>query len=516
MTIPAAVWGRLDDALNPVLLKELRQAVRGRFVISALVLSLLAESITAVTMYFAAELNNFRLDSNPVGPRMFATLFGVIFFTCMLLVPIYCGMRMAAERADANTDLMYITTIAPRTIVVGKVLSVGAFVGLLFGGAAPFLAFSFVLRGLDLLPCVLVVMFAFLVILAEAALALFIGALPVTRPFKAVLGLVIVANSLFFSMVGISLIGSMRFGTLAGMAGAPPGFPMALASFAAMIAAAAIVFIVLTTGLLTPPAANRALPVRVMLTILWAVTLWIAFDSGSNFRDRTPLVWWSWTQIALSGLVLLSAVGERERWGVRISRTIPRSPLGRATAFAFYSGGAGGVLWTTLMMTATIVAVDVAGPRIVPIGFVVRESDVTRLLLALATGSFAILAYGLTAVAIHRRFLARRVPQKNTWAVAALLLLVFAVILPLAATLRYMDNPKFQTAFNWAVSADPFMMVESETLSLLRLLGLGLWLIFVAVLNWRWAHEQWAHFRSGNDVTAAVPTVSALEELVSE
>jgi hypothetical protein len=513
-----ALWERLDDALNPVLLKELRQAVRGRFVVSALVLSLIAESITAVTMYISGQLGDFRVDSRPVGPQTFTMLFGVIFFTSMLVVPLYCGLRMAAERGDANTDLMYITTIAPRSIVLGKLLAVGAFVGLLFGSAAPFLAFSFVLRGLDVVQCLVAVSLAFLAILAEATLALFIGALPVTRSFKAVLGLLIVSSSLLVSVIGISLTSTIREGVVArGGVGAPPGVLTILLSFAATIVIAAIVLTVLTTGLLTPPAANRALPIRVMLTVLWGVTLYIAVGSANSTRTMTPVVWWAWTQLAVSGLVLLSAVGEREWWGKRILRTIPRSFLSRATAFVFYSGGAGGVVWTTLMMIATIVATAVTGRWAAPVALTSGAVDVVMLSFDLVSASLAILAYGLTAVAVHRRLFAHLMLQKHTWTIAVLLLFLFAVIVPLAATLHYMDTPRSEQAFAWAIAANPFVPLSSEWVALTRLLGLGLWLTVVVAWNLRWGITQWARFRPEEDAPApAIPAVSALEDLVSE
>jgi hypothetical protein len=516
-----ALWERLDDAINPVLLKELRQAVRGRFVISALVISLFAESVTVAGMYVIGRLSSFRLDSAPLGPQTFSSLFGVIFFACMLLVPLYCGLRMAAERADTSSDLMYITTIAPLTIVMGKVLSVGAFAALLFGGAAPFLAFAFVLRGLDLMPCLLALVIGFLVILTEAALALFIGALPITRAFKAVLGLMIVGSAFLFSIGGMSmLMAGIRFGA-SGPSSSPPGFLGAFLSFALTIGTIAVVLIVLTTALLTPPAANRALPIRVMLTVLWGVTLYFGISAAVTTRLGAPLLWWAWTQIATAGLVLFSAVGERETWGKRIARTIPRSQFGRVVAFLFYSGAAGGILWVAMMLGATVGVVAIVGKWIASVSS--RSFDLPRVLLDLESGSAAILAYGLTAVAIHRRFLARRILQKHTWTIMAVLLVIFAVIVPLAATLRYLETPKFQRTFEWAIAANPFASVEASWVAMIRLLGLAVWLIIVSALTRRWLVGQWERFkRDERPLSAVAPAapiekpLPALEELVSE
>ena len=92
---------KINDRLNPIVVKELRQAVQGKFLIVVLICFLCLQLLTmglfltneAVTASFNAGLNVFRV------------LLGILFATCLLFVPAYTGIRLASERADANVDL---------------------------------------------------------------------------------------------------------------------------------------------------------------------------------------------------------------------------------------------------------------------------------------------------------------------------------------------------------------------------------------------------------------------------
>lgn len=514
-----ALRERLDDLLNPVLLKELRQAVRGRFVITALVLSLFAEVITIAVMYVADEMAKFRLDSNPMGPQTFAVLFGVIVFACMLFVPFYAGMRMAAERADTNTDLMYITTIAPSTIVLGKMMAVFAFVSLLFGAAMPFLSFAYVLRGLDLVPCLAALGLALLVIMSEAAAALFVASLPVSRPFKGLLGFLLLG--LFLTMSRAMLLpgrAAMSMLFTPGAWGNPylNDARTVLVGTVIAILIADLIILVLTTSILTPASANRALPIRLLLTVLWGVTFYSAERAASSAHSVIPLQIWAWCQVGIASMALLSAVGERESWGPRVARAIPRGGVRRALAFLFFSGSGGGILWSAAMLGATV-AVFLASATLANQTLSSAPVDVRESTVQLAAAATAILAYALTSVRIHRRFLAPKVPQKNTWAVMALMLIVFAVIAPLAATLHWVETNQFQRAFDVSIMFNPFAMIQSSEMASARALVLAFWLTMMIFMSAPWFLAQWRRFHRPEPPRAepAVP-LEGVPELARE
>ena len=93
---------RFDDAINPIVVKELRQAVRGRFVVSVVTLSLVAQLIAVAVLAVTARINLDNVDAQPVGLGAFMTIFTLLFTACIFFVPMYSGFRMASERSVSN------------------------------------------------------------------------------------------------------------------------------------------------------------------------------------------------------------------------------------------------------------------------------------------------------------------------------------------------------------------------------------------------------------------------------
>ncbi|NOT60356.1 MAG: hypothetical protein HOP19_09045 [Acidobacteria bacterium] len=341
---------RLSDRLNPIVIKELRQAVQSRFVV-AMLLVLLAIQLTAVGLYL---LFNTSANSDfTAGRVIFGILFTIMLGVSLIFVPAYTAVRMIAERSDTNVDLLFITTIKPRSIVAGKLLTAVVLTTLIMSACLPFMVFTYFLRGIDLITIFWVLAYAFLMIVSSGVLALLLGSLPYGRVVKAFLSLplLILCVIAFFSTV------AMMFWFV------EQGFGAAYDTWefwqvvltVAMIALGLFGFaIVLCVALLTPHSANRAFPVRVYLTVAWALTL-IAVMAWARFAiTNAPLAVWVLFNSIVLGLMFFGAVSEREHSGVRVLRKLSPHPLRRWTAFLFASGAANGLVWAGLMGLATL------------------------------------------------------------------------------------------------------------------------------------------------------------------
>src|SRR5690348_12129733 len=153
----AVILDRFDDLLNPIAVKELRQAVKSRIVMSAMMLFLLIQlAILLLTLWFddqpSADLVNLE-----AGRSIFQILQGFLLGTCMLLVPVYAGIRLAAEHSDTNVDLLFISTLRPRGIIAGKLQASVVLILLIFSACAPFMTFTYLLRGIDI-PSIVVIL----------------------------------------------------------------------------------------------------------------------------------------------------------------------------------------------------------------------------------------------------------------------------------------------------------------------------------------------------------------------
>src|SRR5260221_5956296 len=168
--------------LNPVVIKELRQSVRSWAVTGMLLLFLTVLFIRSLVFLISQSFDNN--PSQELGGPMFQTFAAILTFASVVFIPLYLGIRVAVERADSNPDLLYISTITPGRIIRGKFLC-GAYMTMLFFSACmPFMAFTNLLRGVDLPSVFFILFYLFLVVCAANMIAIFLACLPISRPFK--------------------------------------------------------------------------------------------------------------------------------------------------------------------------------------------------------------------------------------------------------------------------------------------------------------------------------------------
>ena len=187
----AGFLDRVDDLLNPIVVKELRQAVKSRIVMAALMLFLLIQlAILLFSLSFDDRHRGLEDASLHAGRQIFQVLQGILLGTCMLLVPAYAGIRLAAEHSDTNVDLLFISTLRPFGIIAGKLQASIVLILLIFSACALFMTFTYLLRGIDIPSIILVLALDFLVVLVGTQGAIFLGAVPANMGLKLLLGLV--------------------------------------------------------------------------------------------------------------------------------------------------------------------------------------------------------------------------------------------------------------------------------------------------------------------------------------
>ena len=463
---------RLDDWANPIAVKELRQAVRGKFVAVALILSLIGQLLAVAFLSVTTTLRSSTMAAvQPAGPTAFMMLYAVLFTVCIFLIPAYSGFRMAAERAEANIDLLFITTIKPRTIVFGKLTAIVALVVLLFSASLPFLVFSYVLRGVDFISILVLMVIALVMVISQSVVALFIGSLPASKPFKILLAAMFFLATLMTYPPVLAFAGQvMRTGV--GSFGMGGRFWAGFGAFVAWAVSVAAILLVATIAMITPAVANRALPIRLMVAGMWALAF-VGAAIVTVGTARTGLLnAWAIGFTVLISLVLLSAAGERESWAPRVARTIPHGGPRRALAFLFYSGSGGGILWSLLFYAATIVFYNLADGWAEKTYTVAVGNNITR---GLADAALCMLGYALTATFLRRKLLTR-IPARVTWAIALGLFLILSIVPSLIAFAMDAETNRFGDYIQLATMANPFpLSIRSAELRTWRTLMLIAW-----------------------------------------
>jgi len=185
VTSQGGVRSRLDDWLNPIVVKELRQAVQGKFVAAALLLLLIIQ-LAALGIYIVS--NGDFVGRYDAGRYAFMFLLAILMAICLIFVPAYTAIRLAFER-DTNVDLLFVTTIKPSAIVWGKLFAALTITVLIFSACMPFMVFTYWLRGIDLPSIFVLMMASFLVVAVAVQLATFVACLPAGRVLKILLSL---------------------------------------------------------------------------------------------------------------------------------------------------------------------------------------------------------------------------------------------------------------------------------------------------------------------------------------
>src|SRR3954447_20201552 len=149
-----ATWKSIDrflvytgDWLNPILVKETRQALKssqftltfGLVLIAGWIVTLGGVAFKGPRIFYAAE-----------GGSLLACYFVVLALPLIVVVPLAAFRSLTAEREDNTYDLLSITSLKPRQIISGKLGSSVAQMAVYFSAITPCLAFTYLLRGVDL------------------------------------------------------------------------------------------------------------------------------------------------------------------------------------------------------------------------------------------------------------------------------------------------------------------------------------------------------------------------------
>jgi hypothetical protein len=142
--------GRLErwsDWLNPLLVREVRQSLRGRIFSGAIVLTSLISAIVLICGILAITAGRSRSDGN--GLEIFSVLYYLLWGLCCVLLPMSAATRFRAERGSGEFELFLITGISARQVVSGKLQAALVQVLLALSVAAPFLMICYLLRGIS-------------------------------------------------------------------------------------------------------------------------------------------------------------------------------------------------------------------------------------------------------------------------------------------------------------------------------------------------------------------------------
>jgi len=481
---------RLGDRINPIVVKESRQAVNSRIVAAFLLLFLTVEMVVMLLLISEREVSS-EINMH-AGREIFSVVQGVLLGTCMILIPTMTGARLAGERSDVNVDLLFISSLSPRAVLFGKLAAAGALALLIFSAAAPFMTFAYVLRGLDLPTIFLVLLADYLAVLLSTSFLLFLASIPATRGLRILLGVGGIVAVVY--MGGGLLAATNSFLTEGGEFDRTSGdFWLGVAGLALLILATVGLFFVWSVALISPPAANRAHTVRLYTAIVWLLECAACAYLTDRISHPRPMMIWGLTGTIWFSLQMLIATSERDGWGPRVARTIPRSAPRRALAFLFYSGAGGGLLFGALGCLASIAGMVIA-MRAYPSIDIVRDKPV-ELTSLIAAYTYC---YCLSGILVRRLLAKSHFRIGFTWLLSGILFGLGSAI-PFILAFAIFDHHHRASDELWFYFTSPLVTVEEslnqESDLTMTATFLCMWGGAVTVANLPWLMRQVLEFR---------------------
>lgn len=349
-----ATCERIGDALNPILVKETRQALKSRQFVTTF--SVLLFAALAWTVVGSLSLMP-QIYTSPSAPRMLIGYYVVLAIPMLMVVPLAAYRSLEGEIDDGTLELLSITTLSPWQIVLGKLASAMLQMVLYYVALFPCVAYAYTLRGVDFPTTILIMSLLIASAIVLTIIALFFAPLARSRTGRiatllAVMSILIAAEwGLGFLTVNLILFGNPI--SASGM------FYIVTASVLIAISAGHVL-LTATAAQLTPESENRSTHLRISLMGLTAVLIGLgalatqmlgrdAIDVLLGFAVALAILW------ALCGAMMAA---ESPRMTPRIRRELPSSLMARCFLTWLTPGPVTGVVFATVNIVAAAVAAN--------------------------------------------------------------------------------------------------------------------------------------------------------------
>ena len=336
----AGLAERWTDRLNPILLKEVRQAMRGRYFKISFWFTLAVATIVGLSVCLVTIID----EGNDVvlGPPFFIAMFACLTLAAQVLVPFSSFLSMGGEWDENTWDLLVLSNLRPRQIVLGKVLSAGVQALLYYSAFGPFLVFAFLLRGVDMTALFTALAISFVGSLLLSCVAVAMSSFSRGR-FARVVLMVLLAAALISAGIGTtSFAGLMMFepGELR-----DPDVLRGVGATLTVALAVAAFFFAAACARLAHPEENRSTGLRLMTLLVIACGLaWMSYILGAK-PDDDSIVAACCMAFAVLGVSSIFFATEPERLGRRVVATLPKSRLLTWLITPLLPGGARGLLF---------------------------------------------------------------------------------------------------------------------------------------------------------------------------
>ncbi len=336
---------RASDWANPILVKEVRQAVKSRSFIGAFFLLLLGAWLFSA---FGWLMAGPAVEYGRLGSVSFLWYLGALCEAVFVGVPFSAFRSLLTERDDNTYELLSITTLTPGQIVRGKWACALVQTLLLYSAIAPFVAFTSLLQGFDVVKATLLLAGVFYVSAGLSLFALMLSTTVRARIWQGLLTLIVLVGLQLLMFPTVSLL--VGIGTIA-VPVDEPDFWWGLGVWTAVSASYLWLFYQVAASRLTFDAENRSTGIRITASaqffLAWAAAAAYFIFMGHRMDDDVVIALTIVSGIHW-GVLGMAFAAEPDGLSRRVRRTIPRATWLRPFVAPFLPGGARGYLFALL------------------------------------------------------------------------------------------------------------------------------------------------------------------------
>lgn len=439
---------RAGDSINPILVKETRQALKSRqFVVtfSLLLFAALAWTIAGSLLLMP------QIYFLPSAPTMLTGYYIVLAVPMLLVVPLAAYRSLEGEIDDGTLELLSVTSLSPRQIVMGKLGSAVLQMMLYFVALFPCVAYAYTLRGVDL--PTLAILMGLLVVFGLTLTIVAIFFAPMARVRSSQVSTLLVVMSLL-------LAGEAAAGTLA-INLIQYGNPLTSQQTGYLVTAVILftgtlsgIFLMATAVQLTPESENRSTPVRITLMIHQMAIVGIAaYATSLGFE----IAWVTLLAMTAHMMVMWSVAGammaaEAPTMTPRIRRELPGTFLGRLLLIWFTPGPATGYVFAIVNLAAGALVMNQLFDQVLRLPdarSIGRSPASTRMVVML---SISYLCVGMAGVRIIITILrARNTVRVGVGMAAMAVVMLLMAIVPYSIGLHWNDYRQYPYSL-WQVT----------------------------------------------------------------
>ena len=332
---------RVGEWLNPILVKEVRQALKSRMFVVVFALMLIfgwGWSIFGVLLVLSPGVYY-----NPGGPTMLCGYYFVLAVPLIVAVPLMTFWSLAGERDDGTFELVSITLLTARQIVTGKLGSAIVQMIVFSSALSPCIAFTYLLRGIDIITVFWVLGWTVLISVLLSFSAICFATISRSVIWQVFLSVVLVLAFLIAGFTWSSVVvQTLFYGSLPVETGE---FWVMNLFVMMMYLSFCLLFTLAAAGKLSFPSDNRSTKIRYAMII--QQLLWIGWMIALVLEYRDPVVFLLFTSFAGVYWLIMGALlsGESPQLSPRARRDLPQSFLGRMVGTWFNPGSGTGYIF---------------------------------------------------------------------------------------------------------------------------------------------------------------------------